>query len=361
LILDSPASAANTLCGPVSDLAAFEQFLRTLAARYPQVKHWGLYNEPDNSHGPENTSGGCFGGGDLNGNGKSDFEDYAEELRVAWRAIHQGNPDAQLVMGAVAFDNFDEATAPPGYPGAGKGGSFNYHFLDQLMGYMQSNPLPAGEKYFDILSFNFYSIYGPYWESQADGFGVVAKANVLRGRMQKYGINAPLLVSETGDDSVRIGADGQSQYAVKTFTRGLAAGINNMIWWTWQDFPDSAPPPSNTWKYGLVDQNMTPKPSYAAYQTMSHEMTNAAFLQAVQVQGGEGYLFTKDDAGIAVIWSSSDSPVTITFAGKNLKVTEMYGEQHMVGDGSTEDHDASDGSIGIRVDQSPVYIQLTTP
>lgn len=361
LILDNPAWASNTICGPVNDLPAFEEFLRTLAARYPNVRHWGLYNEPDHAHGPENTSGGCFGGGDLNGNGKPDFEDYAGMLRIARSAIHQGNPNAQLMMGAVAYDNFDEATAPPTYPGAGKGGVFNYHFLDQLMGYMQANPLPDGGKYFDLLGFNFYAIYGPYWQRQAPGFGLVAKANALRRLMQKYGINAGLLVSETGDDSVRVGADGQSQYAVKTFTRGLAAGISNVIWWTWQDFPDNAPPPSNTWKYGLVDQNMTPKPSYSAYQTMSHTLTGATFSQEVTVQGGEGYLFNKNGAGIAVIWSSTDAPVTISFAGKNVQVTDMYGVPRNIGDGSNEDQDASQGNIGIQVGPSPSYIQLTTP
>ena len=78
-----------------------------------------------------------------------------------------GEYNAELVTGALAFDNFAEATAPPGYPAAGKGGSFDYNFPQQLFAYMQAHTLPQGEKYFDILSFNFYFVYGAYWEKQA--------------------------------------------------------------------------------------------------------------------------------------------------------------------------------------------------
>ncbi|HZQ07694.1 MAG TPA: hypothetical protein VFD70_14015, partial [Anaerolineae bacterium] len=157
------------------------------------------------------------------------------------------------------------------------------------------------------------------------------------------------------DDSTRVGNDGQSEYAVKTFTRGLASGITHMIWWTFQDFPDSAPPPSNTWKYGLVDQNLSPKPAYAAYQTASRELTEAVYQQPLSVKGGEGYLFTKNGSGKAVVWSASDVPVTVTFAGNALQVTDMYGATRTVTDGSTDDQDGTVGRIGIQI-KSPVYI-----
>ncbi|HZQ05332.1 MAG TPA: hypothetical protein VFD70_02045, partial [Anaerolineae bacterium] len=193
MIMHNPKWAANSDCGPVNDLPAFEQFIRTLAQRYPQVQYWALYNEPDNQGAPDNPGAQCFGGNDLNGNGKPDVEDYAEQLHIAWRAIHQANPNAQLVSGALAFDNFNEQTAPRGYPGGGKGGSFNYNFPQQLFQYMAAHPLPAGEKYLDILSFNFYFIYGPYWEQQAGGISISAKANMLTKLMKDAGIQLPLL------------------------------------------------------------------------------------------------------------------------------------------------------------------------
>src|SRR5581483_11691515 len=105
---------------------------------YQNVRYWALYNEPDNAAYPESGGAGCFGGNDLNGNGRPDVQDYAEQLRLAWQAIHQANPNALLVTGALAFDNFDKASLPPGYPGGGQGGTFNYNFAPQLFAYMQA-------------------------------------------------------------------------------------------------------------------------------------------------------------------------------------------------------------------------------
>lgn len=358
LILNNPEWASNTLCGPVNDLEGFEAFVRELGTRYPHVRYWALYNEPDNAQGPENSSGGCFGGGDLNGNGAPDVQDYAAQLRVAWRALHQVNPDALLLTGALAYDNFDEASAPPGYPGGGKGGAFNYHFLEQLFDFMRANPLPDGERYFDDVSFNFYGIYGPFWDRTTGGAGVSAKAAAVQQLLDTYGLDAGLVVSETGSDSLSTSDDEQSEYVVKTFTRGLASGIRHMVWWTFQDFPDSNPAPSNTWKYGLIDQDFKPKPSYSAYQTLTNQLNGAAFLQPLQVNGGEGYVFTRDGVAKAVVWSSLDTPVTMAFSGKTLQVTSMYGELKPVIDGSPEDNDPGAGRIGLAVGKFPVYVQV---
>jgi hypothetical protein len=358
LIMNNPEWAANSPCGPVNDLLAFERFIGALAARYPQARHWALYNEPDNALYPQVSPGGCFGGGDINSNGKPDVEDYAEQLRIAWRAVHRANPDAHLLIGALAYDNFDPSSVPSGYPGGGNGGAFNYNFLPQLLSYMQQHPLPNGEKYFDMLSFNFYFIYGPYWERVAGGVGVSAKANMLNKLMNDHGISAPLVVSETGEDTTRVGNEGQSDYMTKTYVRGLASRIQAMIWWTYKDYADSSPPPTNTWKYGLIDQNNTPKPVYSAFQTASRELTGATFVQPLEVAGGEAYLFSKDGGGKAVAWSSSETPVSIAFAATRLSVLDMYGTSREITDGAPEDNDSAAGRIGVGIDQKPVYIQV---
>lgn len=359
LIMDNAKWGASTKCGPVTDLVAYAQFLRELAARNQNVTYWVLYNEPDNAHGEATSTGGCFGGDDIDGNGKPDYADYAIQLQLAWRALRAGNPNAKLAIGAVAFDNFDEASAPAGYFDGGKGGIFNAKFLDNLFAYMQANPPPPGEKYFDLLSFNYYNLYAPYWEAHYDGQGVIAKANALRQRMRQYGLDAPLLVSETGEDSVTIGNNAQSAFLVKTFTRGASANIARMIWWTFQDFPDSAPPPSNTWKYGLIDQNASPKPSYSAYQTLVQMLGDARFVQALSIGGGEGYLFNKNGVGAAVIWSASAEPITVSFAGNALQITDMFGAARAITDGSPDDQDSAAGSIGLQVDYNPIYVQAT--
>jgi len=361
MILDNPQWAASTPCGPVKDPLVLDRFLRRLVARYPQVKYWALYNEPDHAHFPEQPAGGCFGGGDIDGNGKPDYQDYANTLALVWTAIHETNPAAQLVSGAVAYDNFDQASAPPGYPGAGQGGSFNYQFVPTLLKYMQAHPLDAGKRYFDVFAFNFYNIYGPYWEQQAGGINLGAKTKQLKKLLNEAGFHVPLLVSETGSNSKTVGNDGQSMYAAKTMTRGMVNGLLAVVWWTFQDYADSGAPPTNTWKYGLIDQDGAPKPSYAAYQTAAHKLSGARFIEPLAVQGGEGYLFTKDDAGLAVVWSSADAPFTIAFSGDALLITDMYGAASKLLDNSPQDQDSAVGRIGVRVNQNPLYIQTTNP
>lgn len=357
MIFTNPDWAATTECGPVNDLLAFDQFLRALVARYPRVKYWGLYNEPDNVNSTGDGAG-CFGAGDLNNNGKSDVEDYAEQLHVAWRAIHQTNPNAQLITGAFAFDNFDRATAPSNYPGRGEGGSFNYHFLQQLFQYIAAHPLPDGEKYFDVLAFNFYNIYGPYWERQVGGINVGAKAGMIRKLMQDAGVSYPLMLSETGSNSQSSGNQGQSDNLAKIYTRARASDLRHAVWWTYQDFPDSSAPPVNTFKYGIIDEKGTPKPAYAAFQTNVRMLEEASFVQPLNVPGGEGYLFNKGKSGIAVLWSASDAPINVSFAGKTLQVTDVFGAVTARLDGSSEDQDSAAERIGVAVGPSPVYVEL---
>ncbi len=357
LIMNNASWSASTLCGPVADLDAYAQFLRQLAARYPDVTYWALYNEPDNAHGEASSTGGCFGGDDLDGNGKPDYADYAAQLAIAWRALHAANPRAQLVLGPLAFDNFDSATAPSGYPGGGQGGIFNAHFLDQLFSYMQAQPLPPGEKYLDLLGFNYYDIYGSYWEGRAAGKGVAAKANFLAALLRQYGFTAPLLVSETGADSLSLGDDAQSAFLVRTFARGLSVPLAHVVWWTFQDFADTAPPPVNTWKYGLLNQDAQPKPAYRAYQTVAGLLRGAQFVQALNISGGEGYLFQQNRAGLAVLWATSSAPVTVSFIGQTLNVTDMFGAARAIADGSTADLDPASGRIGVSIPENPVYVQ----
>ena len=134
------------------------------------------------------------------------------------------NPNAKLATGAVSFDNFDATSAPPGYPGGGSGGKFNSNFLKDMFKYMKKNPLESGSNYFDMLLFNYYDIYGRYWETQAPGYGIRAKIEVLRSLMRDNHVPvAPLFVTETGEDSLTIGVKAQARCLDMTLVRGAAS------------------------------------------------------------------------------------------------------------------------------------------
>jgi hypothetical protein len=400
-ISGNPTWAANTDCGPIlaSKMGAFATFMGALAARYPQAKYWALYNEEDNAdftaHGY--SSGGCFGEADIDGNGNPDYADYAVMLATAWTAVHQGNPKAQLAAGAIAFDNFNGNPWPPNFNCIDNvhPGHFNYNFLPNLLKYIKAHPLTGGRKYMDMLLFNYYDIYAGCWEPRAPGKGIQAKAAAIQQLMFTNARTTwPLLTSEFGENSLDLGEDGQSRCLTATIVRGSAAGrirvsgkpidLRAMVWWTFQDFPSTNPDPSKYWKYGIVDENATPKRSYYAYQTLTQELQGYKYVQTLSNTRGlkdiEAYKFTKGSLTKVVLWSSIPSetpdtkppcswgrqPRTATFGPRvtHLRIADMYaanlglGQVTIVNDGDPSDLDARRGYIAINVAEVPQYVQV---
>lgn len=386
-IAHNPPWAANLPCGPIDTndsaiLTAFGNFMNALAAHYPDVKIWALYNEEDDPNGdPTATSSGCFGSpsdGGVNNNNIPDYAEYAIMLKTAWKAVHDANTGAELVTGALAFDNFNPSSCPPGY--SCDGGRFNYRFPSKLFSYMAENPLTGGDKYMDEVLFNYYDVYGWYWEAQTKGKGVQAKANVLRAKMRDAGIPVvDLFVAETGEPSTAdwVKLDGQARCLTITMVRGAATKLKGIIWWTFKDYPDSAPAPQNTWKYGLVDQNLTPKLSYAAMKTLTSELNgytyNKTYSNKAAFKNVEAYRFSNGAARKYVVWSSSikGGPSEISecgrprtknlavFKAKTIRVVDYAsGAAKTIKDNAKADKDKTVGKIGINISTSPKFVQI---
>ncbi len=385
---ENPSWAANTHCGPIDTsnaelVQSFSNLMGALAARYPGVGIWALYNEPDYEGTPQSHHGGCFGSrtaGGVNNNGKRDVDEYAVLLATAWKAVHTANPQAKVSTGALAYDNFSQGTAPQGYPGGGVGGGTNYKFLADLFGTMAANPRPAGDKFVDFVSFNYYDLYGTYyWETKYAGMGIQAKANAIKQLMSQKGIKGvKLFVGETGEDSYSslIGPVGQVQCLQMTMVRGAAAKLKGIIWWTFRDFPDSADPPRNTWKYGVVDQNNQPKLSYKAFQSLATELNGykfkGVFSNTPGFSGIESYRFLGAGNFKYVVWSASianknkksncswdRNKRTVTFTGTQIRTVNHKGKAKNILDNSKKDLDKTPGRIAVKVGGPPLIVQVT--
>ena len=380
-ISDNPSWAANTRCGPVDTtdpdrVTAFANAIGALAAHFPQVTTWALYNEVDRSVNFERGAG-CFGAssaGGVNHNGVKDSKEYAILLAAAWKAVHDANPNAQLVMGALAFDNFD-SSAPSTYPGQ-HNGDFNYNFTTDLFGYMKKNPLPDGQKYMDMVLFNYYDIYGRYWERNAPGRGIQAKAAALKNKIKQAKIPVvPLFVTETGEDSYSIGLSAQARCLDITLVRGAAAKLKGVVWWTFQDLPDDADPPYNTWKFGVVDQNMQPKPSYTALLTLTTQLNNYTYKKNLSGTANfvnvEAYRFVDGGSMKYVVWSSSYKSTSYdpecswarnsklaTFDAKAIRTVDYMGKAKLIKDNGKKDKDKTKGKIGIMLTGNPQIVEI---
>ncbi len=375
-ITENPAWAANTPCGPIDTtnpalVTAFADFMGALATRYPEIKIWGLYNESDNSRVSQHT-GGCFGDdvtGDVNTNGVADYVEYAEMSKIARAAVHQANPDAKVAM-TIAFDDFDNITCPPGYPGGCPPLShFNYNFLPNLFAYMAANPLPEGEAYADLLAFSYYDIYGGYWQNQPSGagkHGIQAKVAAIRQRMTDAGVSIPLYVTETGSDSKPAGLEGQSRCLALAYVRGMAVDLKTIVWWTLVD--------NDTWGwyYGLLTSDNNLKPSYHAYQTVFNELNGWTYRSVWKKHNkAEGYKFVRDGQMKWVLWSNvyaTDQGVPcararevkrVNLDAKRLTIVDLYGNARLIRDNKPGDLNPKKGRIGFLVDGSPQYVSIT--
>ncbi len=378
---ENPSWAATTHCGPIdtrdaSLVQSFRNVLAALAARYPKVKVWALYNEVDYDGSPGQHNAGCFGSrsvGGVNNNGIRDVDEYAVLLATAWKAVHTANPTALVGTGALAFDNFNTATAPSDYPGKGAGGSFNYNFIDQLAASMKNNPRPAGEKFTDLLLFNYYDLYGTYyWTKKAGGAGVQAKASVIRQKLSQAGIKGvKLFVGETGSASYNDGVDGQARCMTLNMVRGAAAKLKGIIWWTFRDFDDRQP----TWKYGIVDINLQRKQAFYALKALAGELNNYKYKGTHSGQADfkdiEAYRFFGQGITKYVIVSSSIADQSkesncswlrnervAKFSATKLRVVTHLGKAKNVRDNTKKDLDPAVGRIAIKVGTDPKIVQI---
>lgn len=385
-IADNPAWAATSSCGPINTkkaalVTAFAHTMGMLAAHFPQIKIWALYNEMDRSTPPDQGGAGCFGSyskGGVNKNGVPDTNEYAIMLAAAWKAVHAANQNAMLTTGAVAYDSFDETSAPPGYPGGGVGGVFNFKFMDNLFAYMKSNPLPPGQKYMDMVLFNYYDRYGTYyWETVMPGHGIQAKIAAINAVFKAQGIpTVPLFVTETGENSTYMGAPAQAHCLDMTLVRGASSKLRGVVWWTYQDVPDADPQHKSTVKFGIVDQYSQPKPSFFALKTLITELRGLTYKRNLSNQTGfqdvEAYQFGKKKIVKIVAWSSSLIPKTdysqscswsrnarlATFSANALRVVDHLGKAKTIKDNSKKDLDKTAGKIAILLTDKPQIVQI---
>lgn len=358
----NPSWAASTDCGPLYNPADLEEVMGALAARYPQVPYWGLYNEADNASFSETgiSTGGCFGEDDIDENGKPDYQDYAELMRVSWRAVHAASPNAKLSFANLAFDNFTPESFPPNYPG---GCCFNYHFLDNLLGYMEANPLPPGQQYGDVLGFNnylYYDIY--YWEKQFPRIGVGAKARAIRDIMTGRGFAYPLVITEMSARSTvpppnGVSRERQARYLVQMYAQLVYYKIDLGIWWTWEDTRDGACPNCYLIKFGLLDVYLTPKPSYFAYLNLTKQLLNFEPTDAIVKKNYVNLGFKRGDVNKRVIYVKSDlyadDPPSrvVSFNAARVRVTDMFGASRFYNDDGT-------GKVKVTVGPNPLYVEI---
>lgn len=341
-VRDNPPWAATTACGPIDrvPISRFAAFFSTLVERYSQapygVKSWELYNEPDNNRTDMPQQGGCWG---------QYAAQYAALLGQARPAMRAADPESMLAMGGLAHDFFE---------GIDTGGLFNPDFLDGVL----SSP---GGSSFDVMNFHYYRAF--HWRWDQFGQDVIGKTNYMRAKLAEYQLSRSIIVTEIGHPSDGPISDGQdysdeasSRYVVQAHARGLAAGLQSMIWF---EMVDSSVEPR---KYGLLRTDHSPKPAYQAYKTLTTQLQRLPYLRDDSSTDLEVYVFDAGDREKSVCWSKVAISQTLSISADAVWIVNKSGDKRGVVDGTTGDSDGSvNGLISLSVGQDPVYIYPMLP
>jgi len=324
LLSGNPAWAAATSVGPVTNTKDLTDFVSAAVGRYAgEIRDWSFYAEPDMATRWGNDPAG-----------------YADMLASVAKAVHAANPNARVMNGGLAYDGFTWGFVESFLPGV-------LAALSQKPGGIRAT--------LDAVAFHFYPI-NTRWPTIAD------KARVIRGILTQYEVgDLPLRVPEMGFWSTGSSSQiTQARELVKIYARGLAAGIEQLSWFSVYDDGCNCGLFPSLYAEGNLDH---PKLAYTAYANLVNELYGATYLYPLAIAGVEGYVFD-NLSGLpqTVLWASVPAGALVPFAATCLRSVDALGVTTVVRDGQAQDNDGLAGQVTLRIaSDQPLYVTPCTP
>lgn len=366
VINNAPDWAAAVPCAPIyaERWDDFLQFLEDLVSRYKEppynIKHWEILNEPDGNYTEETTWGwSCWG----DANRSTDGALYAELLRLSSQTIRTADPEATVLMGGLAYENFVQE-----HPTTGR---FDLYFPDELMAV-------GGATYVDRLNLHYFPHFADHWErwladsperqsgqlpaptcgDYEDGIGqtyevsgpdLIAKTTHFRNRMRTC-FDTPyrrMWLTEVGAQYSWPEAE-QAYYVIQAYARGLAADLEVITYY-------AITASGSTSNAGLLDDDWMPTEAFEAYQNLVAELTDYQYSDTLNLTGGEGYAFTAS-CGPEKMIAWGDGTLTVPNAHQVRRV-DYLGNETIITDGQANDRDGqANNSIRVQLSDGPVFV-----
>ena len=234
---------------PPSDPDDLRQFARALAARYPSVLHYSVWNEPNLEH---------FLSPQFGADGRSLAPHlYAALYRAAYEGIKQASPGALVAIGE---------TSARGKDAPSRGDAQDSH---SPAGFARLLADERPRVRFDAWAHHPYPTAPDRPPDQRTRWPTVTLLSLDRfGRALDawFGRESiPLWITEYGhetqpEEQLGVPRESQAAYAERALT--LAAAVPRVDLFVWFTFRDD---PMNTWESGLLDARGHPKPVYARF------------------------------------------------------------------------------------------------
>jgi len=221
---------------PSKDNASFSNFVKQLVGRYKNRIHsWEIWNEPDNP---------SYWGGTV--------DQFADLLAAGANAVHDADPNANIVMGGLAWD---------------------LNFLEGVLAH------PAAMTNVDVINLhNYYETWSSDPLERIPDY--VGRAHDI---LRQHGFDLPIWMAEVGYSSFREGAhvsgqyqayfanehtdEAQAQNLFKAMTLLLASGDVSLIaWYRINDLPGAQEVIGdvNNHHLGILDEHGNAKPALRA-------------------------------------------------------------------------------------------------
>jgi hypothetical protein len=220
-------------------------------------------------------------------------------LKYVYPAVKAANPKAYVVLGGLAYDYF---TGP-------EHGPFDAAFLDDILA-------AGGGDYFDVLNFHYYPWSGWRWEPDgANRYNrhIAFKARWLATEVYNAtGRRKPIICTEVGETSHNKDnvPDYHRQILViyQNILGAQSANVYPILWFTGIDLEFSIS--YDRRRYGLLNLDGSPKPSYYAYKALTTELKDATFVRPRSDLPFrfEGYEFNDRGRTKTVLWMYANYP-----------------------------------------------------
>ncbi|KPJ63374.1 hypothetical protein AMJ44_14520 [candidate division WOR-1 bacterium DG_54_3] len=255
LTLDPAGSWSDPTTGDEEEINHFADFVYNTVKHFKaDVKHWEIWNEPNNDFFWEDPS----------------VINYTKLLKAAYATVKQADPDAVVILGGIVGNGQDEAYVEDG-PIRIMYGTGNF-----LLGIY----LNQGKDYFDVAAIHPY----PFAKDISSTAELVNAINVAKAIMVSppwFDFNKQLWITELGpmffppEETDFISPDRaytESEVAgwLNLICTNLSTECDKLFWYELRDYPGefSLQNLSPDWE-GLVDKDYNTKESYAVYKNLS--------------------------------------------------------------------------------------------
>ena len=292
------------------------QFVRQVVELYRgKIDKWVIWNEPDITPGDPNAAYYAWAGS---------VEEYAQLLRVAYRAAKAGNPAARVHLAGLTYWVDRERNRP--------------QYFERLLDALAGDPAAAANNYyFDVATLHLYT----------DPRALYYVPDLYRDQMRARGLDKPIWVNETNvipwDDATNRGtgydspsgkrctlAD-QASYLLQAFGLGLAGGVERIAVYKSQDGEGAAynGDVDAIERSALVREDGSLRPAYVAYQTAVSHLRDARGAQYFPGRNVETVVVDRPGGQrTTVLWNAAPTPVAarLAVAGGRAEVVNAAGQ-----------------------------------